>query len=233
METPQKKPEEGAPAYMAQYTALMTILLAFFICMMSAGMNRVSKYKTEGLGYIRDAFGAKGGMGIMPFVRKLLGGFPKVEKESEGEGDLLGYVKGTFESEVFSANGIIKSEVLDLGNDIRIRTPVRFGARGDFSLDKTAREFLDRLGGVFLSLPDLALSINCLVSSGNEAEDEVIAAQRAVVIVRHLREYCGIPSERVRGAGYAHSRFLGMEGAAGAEQAVVIVVRKMKSARKG
>jgi hypothetical protein len=59
--------DTGAPAYMAQYTALMTLLLAFFILLNVLSESKESGFK-DGIGQIRNAFGQVGGLGIFSYT---------------------------------------------------------------------------------------------------------------------------------------------------------------------
>lgn len=229
MERRDPPPPDGAPAYMAQYTALMTILLAFFICMLTMGQQKASQYKKEGLGYIKNAFGAKGGLGIMPFWKTMMSGYPKVSADVEGkDSGIQAYTKGSFASGSFDADGILRTEVQDRGYSVRIMTPITFDGE-NLIINKEARMFLDRTGGVFSSMEDNVVTVACYESSGQPERDRMIAAKRAVILVRYLQERCNVPLDRVRGIGYAHSRYLGEMDVGTKSQSVMFFIRKKAS----
>ena len=70
---PDPPKEASAPSYFVQYAALWCLMLAFFVVLLSMGHQRTAEFKS-GMGMIRDAFGLKGGMGILAFWRKASAG---------------------------------------------------------------------------------------------------------------------------------------------------------------
>ena len=212
-----KPPEEqGAPAYMAQYTALMMLLLAFFIAMLAqcsfgpplAGMQK-------GLGGIRNALGIQAGWGILPFmsqvdktVRQI---FPRTDqvKEEDRDRNLIAHPRQSM-----LRNAVIRDEWMSLtpltrGKTLRVTTPIEF-PEGQASLRASDMEYIERVGGVLQSDPSLGLVIRVLVPDAREPDAaELLAAQRAAVVARYLRDVSGVPSARIRAVGYAFDRYLG------------------------
>jgi len=231
-ERPEPKPE-GAPAYMAQFTALMTILLAFFITMLTLGQARTSQYKSSGFGYIKNAFGTGGGVGLLPFWRSMMKKYPKINKNTQDSKDarFLGYMKGSFQSDRFDADGIGGTEVEKRGYSIRITSDVMFDP-GRLVLTSDARAFLDRMAGVFANLPNHVLTACCYSSTGDSKKDHTLAAERAAVIARYLEEQGRIPRHRIRSVGYAHERYIGPHRNKKAQQATVFLVRKVSERRR-
>lgn len=227
----KKKQDDGAPAYMAQYTALMTIMLAFFITMQSMGANRVNKYKQEGVGFIRDAFGLKGGgLGLLSFMRTLMRHYPEVRKEKDkDEAELLGYEKGAFESEVFDAEGIYKIEILDVGYDVRILLPSVFENGGLYFRDDAGR-MLGRLGGVLYGLTNHMITVCCYKTRAEDGgSSKVQAAKRASIITKYFSEHSGIPPERLNAVGCADGRYLEDGGKGLPDEAACLVIRRKNS----
>ena len=229
MPVKRRKPKaEGAPAYMAQFTALMTILLAFFICLLTVGQDRVSNYKKTGYGYIRNAFGSKGGVGLLPFWRSVMKRYPKVrKKKEEPDAEFLGYMKGAFHADEFDADGISGADMEHRGSSIKIFTNIQFS--GDrVALTAEAQVFLDRLAAVFVNLPDYVLTACCYSSTGGDVDkDRMLAAERAILIVRYLKDSGGVPVSRMRSAGYAHDYYLAPLDKGQTKEAVVFLVRKV------
>lgn len=220
------KQEEGAPAYMAQFTALMTLLLAFFITLLTLGSNRVSQYKKEGVGFIRDAFGASGGMGVMSFMKSMMKHYPEVRKEEDkDEAELLGYEKGSFESEILDAEGISKIEVLDLGYDIRILLPPLFETSALYFRDD-AVPVLGRIGGVLYGLTNHVITVCSYTREGSGQTGKEESAKRSYVIAKYLSENVGIPEERLNAVGAYGGRYIGVAGVELPEEGSCLVVRK-------
>ena len=211
----EKEEPEGAPAYMGQFTALMTLLLAFFICLLTMGQERISQYQA-GFGEIRDAFGLKGGFGIFQFWRK--GGEgqgddnPSVKQEDEGQGDddgdLVGYLEGTLWREGLLKISIIHTEFDNRGVTVTMSTPIEFRP-GSAVLDREIRHFLNRVGIIFFNLPSSKLTVYALTQSLNsEDENQLLSIERAAAVTRYLEEKFRIPRSRVDAIGYAHTNYL-------------------------
>ncbi|OVE76283.1 hypothetical protein BVX97_01570 [bacterium E08(2017)] len=223
--------EEGAPAYMAQYTALMTILLAFFICMLTMGEEKASEFQSRGMGYIKDAFGLKGGLGLLNYWKAIMRKFPETRYDEEKDKDrhLLGYQKGAFQAEQLDAEGILKMEMQDWGYSVRIKTPLTIGEKS-VVLDKEARSFLDKVGGVFYNLPGYVITACCYESRNEDNEENLRKASKsAATVTAYLEGKCGIPRERLNSIGYSSSRYLGDNGNSNPDQGVVFFIRKEAS----
>ena len=228
MKVIRKQEEEGAPAYMAQYTALMTILLAFFITLLSMGKERVSTYKKD-FGLVKEGFGLKGGISFMPFFKSVMAGHPGTYKDTDHKkGDLLGYLKGVFEPKRFDVGEIDQTNIQSVGQIVRITTPIVFPA-DSANISRNAQEFLDRLGGILYNLPNHMVTASCYQSTGSPDKDQILAARRAAAIVRYLEERCKIPAERLLAIGYANSQYLGTFKLARSDQAVLFFIKKLTS----
>ncbi len=224
----EKPQEEGAPAYMAQYTALMTILLAFFICMLTLGDEKAAKYKKEGFGYIKDSFGLSGGLGLLPYWKAIMKKFPEYgEFDQDKDKDLLGYVKGSFESEELDAEGILKVDLQNWGYRVKIPTPITF-AEDDVLLSRNVLGFLDRVGGVLYNLTNHMVTACCYETRGSDdGMNQIISARRAAAITSYLKDRCGVPGDRLNYVGYSSSRYLGSSEDAEIKQGTVFFVRKI------
>ncbi len=202
-----KKPEGGAPAYMAQFTALMTILLAFFICMLTLGQSRVAKYK-NGVGHVRDAFGVSGGLGLMPYWKAIMRRYPEIKPEPDRKKrKLIGYRCGTFHSETVGLAEAIRARLRQTHRSVRIMTPIRFAA-GSAALDDEARTYLGSLGQVVFAMTNCRLTISCY-APGDAEETISLSAMRAAAVTRYLVGACGLPPDALSGIGYADTKYLG------------------------
>jgi chemotaxis protein MotB len=211
----KKAEEDEAPGYMVLYSSLMSLLLAFFVTMLAMGQERTAQFKT-GVGQIRDAFGLRGGFGVLPYWRSmsqwLASDYPKVTKEEDQDAKLIGYLKGVLWREGLDESFILDIEYDRMGATIIMRTPIKFGV-GNAFLERDSRWFLNRMGGVFYNLPEALITVSCLVeTSGREAEDdradEYLAIERAVAVNRYLIDEVKISEERLQAVGYAHERYL-------------------------
>ncbi len=224
----KKEEDEEAPDYIAQYTSLMTILLAFFIIMLSMGSDKTADYQS-GMGYIRNAFGSQGGFGLMPFWRGIWQRNPDIEvEESESEEDhLVGYEKGKLSLDSLDAEGILKAEIQDWGRYVSVTVPISF-PENEAAITDGAKEYLKGLGQLFYSLDGYRVTVCAYVSTGDHEADQVLATKRSVLIMRYLRDEYNIDDHRIRSAGYAFPDYLDSGKAEGREQMVTFVVQKLK-----
>lgn len=222
----RRKEEEGAPAYMTQFTALMTILLAFFICMLTLGQQKTAQYK-KGFGQIRNAFGVRGGQGLLDFWRKLRDRNPNVDVGETGEdARLRGFRRGDFSRTRFDRSRHVRTEIERRGSLVHIRTPVSF-PEGACTLTAESRRFLDDAGGVLYGLPEYAVDVMHCCAPADGGDGETLAARRSAAVVRYLRDHCGIADHRLRAIGYADGRYLDAAAAGGSGGLTVIAVRRM------
>ncbi len=222
--------EEGAPAYMAQFTSLMTILLAFFIVMLTMGQEQVSRYNMEGFGLIRDsAFGLKGGgLGVMSYMRAVLRGSPDIGRAVEETPDdhHLGYVRGEFDREQMDAEGIVHTEIQDWGNSVRIATPVVFPDDG-WIPSPESREFLDKIGNVFYNMEGYRVTVACYEAAGADAQAaRMTAARRALAVINYLERQKRVPRAMLRAVGYSAPLYMEFADGESPTQKTVFFVRK-------
>jgi flagellar motor protein MotB len=222
--------EEGAPAYMAQFTSLMTILLAFFIVMLTMGQEKASRYKMEGFGLIRDSsFGLKGGgLGFMSYMRAALQGHPDIARNGEesAEDRHLGYVRGEFDREQMDAEGIVHTEMQDWGNSVRIATPVVFKDDG-WTPDPKSRQFLDRIGDVLYNLKGYRVTVSCYEAAGDDPPTaRMTAARRALAVANYLERQKRVPRTMLHAVGYSDARYMEFADGESPTQKTVFFVRK-------
>lgn len=214
--------EAGAPAYMLQYSALMTLLLAFFICIVStckfAGEAKVGF--SAGVGRISNSLGVKGGFGILPFMNQVQKNyraiFPKTKKKpkdatkpADPDRNLIGLPRNSARMGVAELENYFKIEQQFRGVSIRLNTPILFGNE-QRSLDSKAVEFVQRVGGILQSMPDVVLTVRSYSGSlGDEAMDEELAAERGACVLRHLETESGVERVRMRVVAYNNERYLG------------------------
>ncbi len=223
-----KKSEEGAPAYMAQYASLMTILLAFFICLQTVGAHRVSRYKKFDFGYIRDAFSYGGGMGLLSFIKSLMPRYPHVVPSRENpNARLLGYQKGAFEADVVDANLFLRWTLRDLDYDLRIPIPARFEADATRP-DTETRRHLASIGRVLYTFSTVRITVCCRVSTGNPDRDEALAARRALTMARFLKEAAAIDPDRLDAVGFAHAEYWEPNGTPPTESATELRLKRRR-----
>ncbi|HBA84882.1 MAG TPA: hypothetical protein DCZ95_12380 [Verrucomicrobia bacterium] len=233
---PEPPKEPQAPAYFVQYAALWCLMLAFFVVLLSMGHERTADFKA-GVGAIRDAFGLKGGLGMMAFWRKSTSGLgdnnpTAIRKKKEEEGDIVGNFKGMLWKEGLSSVDILQTQFDDRGISITLSTPLRFASKSAV-LDREMRSFLNRIGTIFFAMPDTVITIGCLTDDGADNDDLLRAAERSTAITRYFIDECMIPGTRLDAVGYSHHTYLQGLNSNQWSQAVIFSIRKLKEERAG
>ena len=198
---PEKKKAAGAPAYMAQYTALMTILLAFFILMLTMGQDRVAGFK-EGIGQIKNLIEMTGGRGVLDFWQSMRKpGLPKMLQEKEEPGaNLIGYEEKAVDQFSLDSSSINKINFIDERQTLRLRSSIRFEP-GQMRMDRQTQYALDQAVATIYSMQDFHVVVCALVDTGRPEADRLLAAQRAAWLVRHITTHAQIPRDRIRALG--------------------------------
>jgi flagellar motor protein MotB len=199
-EEPTSEPPKGAPAYMGQFASLMTILLAFFIVMLSLGQNRVAKFRV-GVGQIRNMIGLQGGSGVLEFWRSMrnppvpqvVGDRPEDEKMT-----LVGYQMGARDGFSLQAETLSAIQFDDVSKDLRIKTDIKFHP-GTWSIQRETKSSLDHITTLLHSAERFRVDVEVWESGG--ANERSLATRRAVWIARYLVEHARIPADRIRSMG--------------------------------
>jgi hypothetical protein len=227
----EKPKDPQAPAYFVQYAALWCIMLAFFVVLLTMGHERTNAYKA-GVGFIRDAFGLKGGLGMFIFWRKSTEGrgdqLPQPQRLKQDEkGDLVAYVKGMLWKEGLSSVSILHTEFDDRGVSVTIAAPVQF-VEDSAVLDRPSCQFLSRVGGIFYNLPDCVFTVMCTVTNAGGADADLrLATQRSAAVVRFFNEQCRIARSQLDATGFSHDRYLRKMSADGRINPVLLSIRKI------
>lgn len=213
--------ETGAPAYMALYTSLMTLLLAFFILLNTMSQTQEAGFNV-GIGDVKDAFGLQGGLGLFQFTFAGRGAANPIslsnptqtnEKESGFSKDMVRKDGGT-------GNTDLKSEKADQGEYLRLTVPFKF-SKFSSKIPRDMADYLEKVG-IGLALFDYAITIRCYAneisakdvkngyaSPRNAAEMNIaLASKRAVQIMRYLHMEANIPFDNMTALGYDSDRLL-------------------------
>ncbi len=196
---PEKQGPKGAPAYMGQYASLMTILLAFFIVMLTLGQDRATKFRV-GVGQIRNLIGLQGGTGVLEFWRSMrYPPAPRVDPQEEDEDSLLvGYQMGARDAFSLQSETLRQITIDDTSRDLRLNTQIDFHP-GRVRIKRDTQSSLDHITTLLHSID--AYRIDVEVWGKDEPEARHLAARRAVWITRHLVEHARIPADRIRAIG--------------------------------
>ena len=202
--------EEGLPAWLATFGDLMSLLLTFFVLLLSfASMEQIKFHHAMGsLRHSLGIFESEPEMSqpiriTMPMVRGSVRQSNNIRKAAEAlekslsdqgmEGDVS--LTGT-------ATGIV----------IRIRAPVLYGLN-DAEIKPTIEPILQMIGELLYYLPNEVVvqghTDNLPIRRGPHQSNWELSYQRAVNVVRYLIAEARIPPNRLAAEGYGEYRPLG------------------------
>jgi len=213
MQEEAEEAEEGSPAWMATFADLCTLLLTFFVLLLSFATQDVAKFR-DMAGSVREAFGVtKTDPGPYEAASSTIvslgeggavhdGPSAKVDARMEIVKKLKAAVKAQ------GIQGSVEIEESTEGVVLRIRDYALFST-GSADLTPEAFPLLDRISRVTLEIKE-PLSIEGHtderpISTSKFPSNWELSGARATSVLRYLVND-GVPSERVSIAGYADVR---------------------------
>lgn len=202
---------EGAPAWMATFSDLATLLLTFFVLLLSFAELNVTEFK-EMLGSVRDAFGVQfesqghfEALSISPISMSDMGSGPQVQEEMVRE------IEELIEEEELEED--VEIELNQGGVTVRVRDRLLFGSGSANIEHLESAEVLTKiasLGEVFRG--DISIeghTDNRPIRTARFPSNWELSAARATSVLRFLVQETELSRDRMRIAGYADTRPLG------------------------
>ncbi len=205
-EEPQKsKCETGAPKWMTTFSDLMSLLMCFFVLLLSFSEMDVAKFK-EVAGSLRQAFGVQREEVVFDIPK----GLDIVSREFQVRftvEELLERLKSAVKLELIK--GEIQIESLEDRVVLRMKDRLIF-APGSARLTPQAKLVLDALGEVF-KLFDGEIVVaghtdDTPVRGGRYRSNWELSAARAVSVLEYLLKKGYVLPEQVSAVGYGPSR---------------------------
>ena len=205
MELEPDKPRAGAPEWLVTFADLMSLLLTFFVLLLSFSNTEIVKFRTMA-GSVRNAFGMKSeiaisdlpmGNNLMPFEDPIQGGGKDPKQEVKEK------VEAVLKDSGLGAEGAV--EVTERGVLLRLQGDLLFDS-GSVAFKSKSLPLLDRLA-VY------SASVAHPIEVDGHTDDVPIAtvvypsnwelsAARSGSAVRYLAEK-GVPAARMRATGHA------------------------------
>jgi len=205
LEEPESK--GGAPEWMVTFADLMSLLLTFFVLLLSFSNMEIVKFRTMA-GSVRNALGLKSEFDLsdIPKGNELL----PHEDPKEGEGGPADRELEVRLTEALEDAGLEDSgevRVDDRGVILRLSGDLLFDS-GESELKPAAFSFLDRLAGLLMS-EQRSVDVgghtdNVPISTPVYPSNWELSAARAGQAVRYLVEN-GVRPGWLRAIGYAHT----------------------------
>jgi len=202
--------EEGSPAWMTTFADLSTLLLTFFVLLLSFANMDVVKFR-EMMGSMKDAFG---------YQRENFGNWNPSElaetptnspvETSRGlTADVRTLIEVQTVIEEKRLEESMQAEATPRGVIVRVKDSVMFAAGSD-RLKEASFPFLNQIIGVLKKFPceimieghtdDVAISTKKFPSNWE------LSSARAIAVMRYLTEIGGFDPARLGSAGFADTR---------------------------
>lgn len=204
----KKKDEGGAPAYMGLFTSLMTVLLAFFILLVSMADSQDAGFY-HGVGSIENSLGITGGLGMMAFARAAgETGVLGVTEESNARSQRQFHTEGEGGT---NNTDLENTEETEPGKYIRIYIPIPF-EKGTSNIAKGSKldNYLKNISlSFFATKNDIVVRVYSN-DAGSPDENLKLAIKRSQTICNVLQKN-GIDFERTTAVGYTSDVYFEFE----------------------
>lgn len=210
MEEEPEECEEGLPAWMGTFSDMATLLLTFFVLLLSFANMDVVQFRTM-MGSVREAFGVQfeepgdfQARSSSP-VSLSMGGSPQNPSVLE-QAPTIQRLRRRLQDE--GLTGVVEVEGSPRGVTLRIRDGVLFGS-GSAALIPDALSTLTHLGEISNEFTrELSIEGHTddrPINTGRYPSNWELSASRATAVLRHL-ESVGGGAEQMSIAGYAATR---------------------------
>ena len=204
--------DEGAPAWMATFSDLATLLLTFFVLMLSFANMDIQNFKTA-MGSVKEAMGVQ---------FKISGEFESLATDILELSPVQSGPHIAIEEFAELAAARVKRYVEEKGLDKQVdvrATPrgVVIHANDNIFFGVGSADMRDHESPVMALVADVFgkfdgdLSVqghtdSVPIHSGRYPSNRELSTARAISVMRHLTERRGVPRERIHVAGYADTR---------------------------
>jgi len=192
---------QGSPAWMTTYSDLMTLLLVFFVMLVTFSSIELSKF--------RKAMGSlKGALGVLKAEKMMIkiGEVPPPRTSTE---ETMYLKKSTIELKRYIAleglKEVVQLEESSRGLTITISNPVLFDL-GKANLKPEVRPLLDKIGEM-IKRSRVAVRVeghtdNLPIRTPQFPSNWELSTTRAVNVLKYFIENCGVEPARLSAVGY-------------------------------
>lgn len=207
---PKKCPEcpKGAPMWMSTFSDMVTLLLTFFVLLISMASFEPVKWKmtTESL---QGAFGVMETFPTVPIHPAVV--IPKKSGDEQKRKQSLQDAKKIQEVvESKKLDDAVKVEITETGIAILLRDPVGF-ASGSADLKEQGKEILGDISDILRQNEDLKVRVeghtdDVPISTGRFRSNWELSAARSLSVVELLSANTGIAPAHMSAVGYGEHR---------------------------
>ncbi|SDB29540.1 chemotaxis protein MotB [Desulfonatronum thiosulfatophilum] len=203
--------EEGAPTWMVTFADLMSLLLTFFILVLSFANMDIVRFR-DMLGSIQTAFGVQVQRREADYVAFSPSQFERKDMELSKENEEILSMVVQLRTIMENDETLQKStgvEADDNGMVLRVDSASMFD-RGSATLRPEAESALDAVISILrnynMNLVIRGHTDDVPVNSAQFPSNWELSAARATAALRYIMEYGGFSPTRMRAVGYADSR---------------------------
>lgn len=200
---------EGLPGWLATFGDLMSLLLTFFVLLLSFATMEVVEFQ-QAMGALQGALGVLSGepqlnLPIRQSMPKSEGNLQQAEVISKAAQELETAI------EEAGLQGDVDLEESTTGLIIRVSNKLLFSS-ADTELRPSSVAFLDKLGGLLKPMTNpinvQGHTDNRTINTLQYASNWELSGMRALQVARHFMDRSGISPSRVSFTGYSEYRWL-------------------------
>jgi len=198
----------GSPAWMATFSDMTTLLLTFFVLLISMANFEPVKYALT-VQSLQGAFGIMESFPTVP-IHPIVDIPKKTGDEQRKKQSLKDAEKIKQIVETKNMSESVKVEVTEKGIAIMLRDPVGF-ASGSADLKEQGKEILKDVGDVIKTNPDLKVRVeghtdDVPIRSNRYASNWELSSARSLSVVQLLSAQTGIQPQNMSAVGYGEYR---------------------------
>jgi len=198
----------GSPAWMATFSDMTTLLLTFFVLLLSMASFEPVKYALT-VQSLQGAFGVLETFPTVP-IHPIVDIPKKTGDEQRKKQSLKDAEKIKQIVETKNMEESVKVEVTEKGIAIMLRDPVGF-ASGSADLKEQGKEILKDIGDVVKTNPDLKVRVeghtdDVPIRSNRYASNWELSSARSLSVVQLLSAQTGIQPQNMSAVGYGEYR---------------------------
>jgi len=198
----------GSPAWMATFSDMTTLLLTFFVLLLSMANFEPVKYALT-IQSLQGAFGILESFPTVP-IHPIVDIPKKTGDEQRKKQSLKDAEKIKQVMETKNMEEAVKVEVTEKGIAIMLRDPVGF-ASGSADLKEQGKEILKDVSDVIKTNPDLKVRVeghtdDVPIHSNRYASNWELSSARSLSVVQLLSAQTGIQPQNMSAVGYGEYR---------------------------
>jgi chemotaxis protein MotB len=203
--------EEGAPAWVVTFGDLMSLLLCFFVLMLSFSEMDRKKYKIVS-GSLKNAFGIQRDIPTFesPKGQKMIAReFDQTIVLTRIEDEIIEHIKTELKSNIKSAEDLVDVEVSENQVTIRLMGETTFDT-GKAEIKPQFKQFLSKIGSILNNTPGEVIiaghTDNVPLHGGRFRSNLGLSIARAGSVAEFLLQNTGIEPDRVSTMGLGEYR---------------------------